>query len=924
MRLDRWYAGSAAAVFTFLIFAPGVLAQSSRISRSIDRARRITLAGHLHPKALAQNDQGRVAPSLEISYLTLEFAQTDAQKAGLAQLLKDQQTPGSSSYHQWLTPEQYADRFGLSQSDLDKIANWIQSEGLSVTAIARGRNWIAVSGPAAQVESAFQTELHHYLVSGQMHFANATEPSVPAALSGVVRAIRGLNDFRQKARPHVLRPAFTSSSGNHYLAPNDLATIYNIGALYNAGFDGTGQKIAVAGQTQVDLADIHQFRTRFNLNANDPQITLVPGSRDPGQVNGDLGEADLDLEWSGAVARNATLLYVYATDVMTAVQYAIDQNLAPVLSLSYGSCEPETPASDMATLQAWAQQANAQGITWFAASGDAGGADCDDPQHPGLAVDVPGSIPEVTSVGGTEFAEGTGTFWSALTDANGASVLSYIPEMAWNDSAADGEPSATGGGASIFFTKPSWQVAPGVPGDNARHVPDISLNASADHDGYLVYSGGSLASYGGTSAPTPVFAGIAALLNQYLVAKNLQSTAGAGNINPQLYSLARSSPAIFHDTTSGDNVVTVACGRRAINCGNGPVGFTAGAGYDETTGLGSVDAYLLVTGWNGSGGSVRPGAVVTLLSSLRTAAATDTVYLSATVTDVATPAGTVTFSAAGVQLGSATLVGSAGRATATLAVKASQLPSGSTSITATFNGTSASAPIAVSATGSTAGATPALTAFTNAASYQQAFAPGGILTIWGSQLSTGTDTASSVPLPLSMSGVEVLINGIAAPLYYVSPTLVNVQIPYDLPAGPATLSINNNGQVSTRSFTVATAAPGIFMGQNGAIVPTPAATRGQEIAIYITGAGAVTPAVSTGAAPDATTAISSLPQPQQSAVVAVGGIGAAIDFIGIPPGLVGVTQINFTIPSGLTPGVQPVVVKVGNVASAPATVTITN
>ena len=221
---------------------------------------------------------------------------------------------------------------------------------------------------------------------------------------------------------------------------------------------------------------------------------------------------------------------------MTSVQYAIDQNLAPVVSVSYGSCELETPSSESSAFVQWAQQANAQGITWFAASGDDGAADCDDSQNPGLAVDLPGSVPEVTSVGATEFVEGTGTFWSVTNNANGASALSYIPETTWNDSAEDQEPSASGGGASILFSKPAWQTGPGVPSDNARHVPDIALNGSDDHDPYMVYTSGSLQLYGGTSLPTPSFAGLTALLNQKL------GSAGVGNINPKLYSLAQSEP----------------------------------------------------------------------------------------------------------------------------------------------------------------------------------------------------------------------------------------------------------------------------------------------------------------------------------------------------------------------------------------------
>ena len=199
------------------------------------------------------------------------------------------------------------------------------------------------------------------------------------------------------------------------------------------------------------------------------------------------------------------------------------------------------------------------------------------------------------------------------------------------------------------------------------------------------------------------------------------------------------------------------------------------------------------------------------------------------------------------------------------------------------------------------------------------------MSAFGSELSPVTQSASSVPLPLSTGGVAALVNGIAAPLYYVGPGQLNLQIPYETTANSsAVLSINNNGQVTTQSFQVAAAAPGIFTDSTGALVPTAAATRGQEIAFYITGAGAVSPAISTGAAPSASTAIANLPKPVQPASVTIGGANATIDFIGIPSGLAGVTQINVQVPNGISTGAQPLVVTVGGVASAPATITITN
>jgi subtilase family serine protease len=484
-----------------IVFAVSAEAQPSRVTQTVDEAQRTVLNGHLHPKALAANDLGRVAPSLSIPYITLTLAPSASQQADLEKLLVAQQTVGSPSYRQWLSPEEYAQRFGASEADIAKITQWLQGQGLQVLNVARGRNWIAVSGAAAQVETAFGTEIHNYAVEGETHYSNAAEPSVPAAFGAVVKGIRGLNDFRMKARA---KPKYTSH-GAHNIAPDDLATIYDIAPLYSSNIDGSGQKIAIAGQTAINLSDISAFRSMFNLPANTPQTILVPGSKNPGiqTASGDLAEADLDLEWSGAVARNATIIFVYSNDALTSAQYAIDQKLAQVVSVSYGGCELETPASDVSAFRQWAQQANAQGMTWLAASGDDGAADCGDTQNPGLSVDMPGSVPEVTSVGGTAFVEGSGTYWNATNNANGASVLSYIPETTWNDSAEDGTPSSSGGGASVMFTKPSWQTAAGVPGDNARHVPDVALNASADHDGYVVYTGGSLQIYGGTSVPAP-------------------------------------------------------------------------------------------------------------------------------------------------------------------------------------------------------------------------------------------------------------------------------------------------------------------------------------------------------------------------------------------------------------------------------------
>jgi len=902
--------------------APG---QAIRIASAVDNARRITLSGHLNPKARPEFDQGRVAPSLEIPYMTVMLSPTPAQQADLTQLLAAQQTPGSPDYHHWLTPEQFAARFGVNQADLDTISRWLESQGLTVVSVARGRNSIAFKGYAAQVEAAFAIELHEYLVNGETHFANSSDPSVPAAFSGMVTGIRGLTDFRLKPRIH-LRPMFTASDGQHSLAPDDFATIYNVAPLYAAGINGTGQSMVIAGQTAINLSDIQTYRSNYGLPANNPQIMTVPGSRAPGIVSSDLAEADLDLELSGAVARNATILFVYTEDVMNAVQYAIDQDLAPVVSVSYGDCEAETPATDLSAYRSWAQQGNAEGITWFAPSGDNGAADCNDSQHPGLAVDAPASVPEVTGVGGTEFVEGTGNYWSSKNSSTGASALSYIPETTWNDSQQDGTPSASGGGVSAFFPKPSWQTGPGVPNDNARDVPDVALNASADHDGFLVYTGGSTQIFGGTSTGAPSFAGITVLLNQYVVSKGIQSSPGMGNLNAALYAQAQSNPAAFHNVTTGNNIVTTSCPRRE-SCGFTPVGYFAAPGYNLTTGLGSVDVNHLITGWNGSNGpATASSTAMTLLANLNTIAPSETSYVTASVTSTngSTPTGSISFEANGTSLGAAGLSGVGSTATATLAVTGSELPLGSATITAVYNGSSSvTASLAVNVTSSgSGGGAPSVAAVVNPASYQPALAPGGILTVFGSGLAPSTASATSLPLPVSLDGVAALVNGVAAPLYYAASGLLNVQIPYQTATGAATLSINNNGVVTTQQITISAAAPAIFTDPTGAIVPDPSVPRGQVAYVYITGYGSVSPAISTGAAPSSSTPLNDLPQPTQSVSVTVGGVPATIQFIGITAGLTGAMQVNFVVPDSVPTGPQPVVVTVGGIPSSAASLTV--
>ena len=911
---------------------PHALGAEDRITVAIDNSRRVTLPGHVSPRTKSGVDQGPVDPSMELPYVTLVLKPSAGQQADLDRLLAQQQDPSSPDYHRWLTPEQYADRFGVSRADIDKMVAWLGQYRLTVKSVARARNAIAFGGAAGQIGSAFRIEIHRYQVGGEPHYANTAGPAIPVAFQGVVLAIHGLHDFRWKPMLRLnAQPRDTLSDGTHVLVPDDIATIYDIAPLYKAGIDGTGQKLAVMGQTEIQLSDIEQFRSFFKLPVNDPTTMLVPGTQNPGISQNDLGEADLDLELSGAVARNATIFFVYTANVMDALQYAIDQNLAPVISISYGDCELDTGSAGAQTLASWATQANAQGQTIFAPSGDAGAADCfgigDGPSiDNALSVDLPAALPQVTGVGGTEFNEGSGSYWNLKNTGSQASALSYIPETSWNDSAINGTPSASGGGASAFFSKPSWQTGAGVPADGARDVPDVSLSASPDQDGYRIYTGGSLQIIGGTSVGPPQFAGITALLSQYLVANGFQSNPGLGNINPSLYALAPVT-GVFHDITTGNNIVVPCAGQRG--CTASPIGYNATVGYDRVTGLGTPDVYNLVTAWHGGSLTSRESVAMKLAASVGSVTFSGTTVLTAAVTSPngGTPTGAVAFSTGAYSLGTATLSGSGASAVATLTLSGVQLAVGANSVTASYGGDTSyfgeTATASVTVTSPTNGA-PSIGGLANAASYAQAFAPGGILSVFGARLTPATASALAVPLPNMLAGTWATINGIPAPLYYVSDTQLNIQIPYEVPANSsATLKVDNNGESVFYNFNVAAAAPGIFTFEGGAPVPFTTAAPGQVLTLYITGAGAVSPSVSTGATPAAGTSLADLPAPVGTVTVTVGGVNAALDFVGIPTWSVGVVQINYTVPSNVPLGSQPVLVSVGGIQSTAAQLTIT-
>jgi hypothetical protein len=635
----------------------------NRIAR-VNTQARTRLQHTVSPRAKKSVDLGAAAASLKLQGLTLQFNMTDAQQAALSQLLIDQQNPSSPRYHQWLTPQQFGAQFGLSADDIAKVSAWLTSQGFTVTGVANSSTFITFAGTAAQVQQAFGTAIHNVSLNGEKHIANLADPALPPAIAGVVSNITGLTDFKPQPRlrtrklslnvvhPHNTIP--TTNGNEHFVAPGDFYTIYNLNPLISQSTNGSGITIAVMGQVDVTnyLSDVAAFRSASGLSNNVPTVKLYgtnPGPPSQACLSNsppsncipsasDLDEALLDLEWAGASAPGANIVFVNSTNVIEgSLVPAIDNNIAPIMTVSYGACENAFSAAEFSSLNLKLMQANSQGITIFSSSGDAGATDCDysvSSATQGLTVDFPTSSPYVTSVGGTMFADND-SYWNETNGDFGGSAKGPIPAAVWNETASGATSfSAGGGGASQHLGKPYWQIGTGVPNDFSRDVPDVSLNAAAAHDGYLVCVQGSCAKdtngkwqyynaqgnffvFGGTSAATPSFAGITAILEQSLGGGRL------GNINPNLYAIANSTyyNNVFHDTQSGNN--NSPCTAGTTDCPNGgTIGYTATQNYDQATGWGSVDAAVLANTWKTVPPIASPTGSLASSTTLKTASPT--------------------------------------------------------------------------------------------------------------------------------------------------------------------------------------------------------------------------------------------------------------------------------------------------------------
>jgi subtilase family serine protease len=559
----------------------------------------VSLPGHVHRLAQPQFDLGEAPSSLAMGGLEIIFAKTAAQERALGQLLAAQQDPKSPEYHHWLTPAQYGTRFGASDATVTALMQWLEANGFKVDALPPNRAQLRFHGTKAQVEAAFHTEIHLFDVNGTRHYANVTDPQLPAALAAHITAIRGLHDFYPQpdarispAKPAAggAQPQITWDGGSlNYVGPGDFAVIYNLLPLYKAGGNGRGVTIAIGAQSDIDASVASTYWTGFGLSTPTFTSMPVPNGTDPGQtMNGFEDEAFLDVEIAGGLAQGANILLVRDTNVLVAAEYVIQQNLAAVLNISFSDCESDL-GSGNAAISSLFQEAVSQGITVIVSSDDAGVAGCaantftqGDLSTTGVGVSGIASTPYDLAVGGTDFNPTLpGNWGTGSAPGSTANALSHMPEMVWNDSCANalwaahygiaststfcntatlnGQPNPyleiAGGGGGLSsclslsnnacqggYAQPSWQSGvAGIQGFNTRAVPDVSLMAAhwvtCSYEAPCDVATESVAFAKGTSAAAPAMSAIIAILDQGM-ATSANPDGRQGLINTQLYPLA--------------------------------------------------------------------------------------------------------------------------------------------------------------------------------------------------------------------------------------------------------------------------------------------------------------------------------------------------------------------------------------------------
>lgn len=583
----------------------------------IDEQQVVTLFGNTPRWAEPGRVVGSLPAMVQLRRMVLVLKADATRQQALENLVEAQHEPGTAEFHHWLTPEEFGQQYGATDAQLAQVTAWLHEHGFAVEPVNAGRRMIVFSGTEGAVEDAFHVALRRYQTESGEHLANSEDPQIPRALAAVVTGVLSLNDFQHQsqiaqqkpvtlpglkgsgtggsgiARVPRLHPLYTQGT-THYLFPADFATIYDANPVYAQGISGAGTSIAIVGRSDIVQADFTEFRSFANLAGGSTVAVTVDGP-DPGMVPGDQDEATLDIEWANAVAPQAQVNYVEAASTSTtdgvdlAAAYAVNHRLASVMSVSYASCEQTMGATELAFYNDLWTQAASEGISVFVAAGDAGAAGCNagsDASGTGRGVNGMCSPIWATCVGGTEFNEGDYTYWNPYNGPGSESALGYIPEEVWNESGANGGSQlwASGGGVSTVYAQPAWQAGiVGASGNGMRSVPDVALS-TALHDGYLGCVGGNWYVFSGTSVASPAFAGLMALVNQQQSDAGYGS--GQGSANPELYAMVNAPTSPFHSTLSGNNNVP------------GVSGFAAsGTVYNLATGLGSVDAQVLVENW---------------------------------------------------------------------------------------------------------------------------------------------------------------------------------------------------------------------------------------------------------------------------------------------------------------------------------------
>jgi len=613
--------------------AASLLAQSKqadRVTAQPESTPLVRLAGHLPRWATPAMDAGPVPDDTPLT-LTFVLSRAPQQQAAFLQLLADQQDPASPCYHQWLTPQQVGEFFGPTLHDIDAFTAWLASRGLPAAEVSASRLFVTVNGPASAVADALSSSFHNFLLNGEPRLSTTQEPALPAAFAGIVQSIAGLSNTPilpmghgqgvpvSSAAVSGAQPRYTFTSQTHYITPGDFATIFDLNPAINSGLSGVGQRIAIVGVSRVVDSDITEFEANTGLAKNLP-TTIVPGAGpDPGYPGGDAQlEATLDVERALGTAPSAQADLVILPDsssaTFTAAQFAVNTLNDPILNISFSTCEIDDGPAIVYSWDTLFSQAASQGISVVVSSGDSGAAACDEyfattPASQQRSINSICASSYITCVGGTEFSDSANPslYWSSSNSSTMTSALGYIPEGAWNEpSSAPDYYFASGGGASIYIPKPSWQTGVGVPADGARDVPDVSF-PSAIHDAYYgcyALGSGNCASnqfeyFYGTSNAAPSMAAVTALVNQ-------RTGTRQGNINPSLYRLA-GNPAngVFHDATVASSGVTGCSVSIPSMCNNstpspislsgGLAGYLLAPGYDLATGWGSLDVNNLLT-----------------------------------------------------------------------------------------------------------------------------------------------------------------------------------------------------------------------------------------------------------------------------------------------------------------------------------------